>query len=76
MRAKFIIESVQGTESSQVLKMRAVTHKPFDEDGNSEDNSFAKWTPSGSLEMTITNPAVLSQLVPGDAYYLDFTKAD
>lgn len=76
MRAKFKIESVLKTEHGETLKMRAVSDKPFDSAGNSEDNSFAKWTPSGVLEMSITNPALIGQFKPGDAYYLDFTKVE
>jgi hypothetical protein len=55
--------------------MMAVSDKPFDADGNSEDNSFAKWTPSGELKMTITNPNLFGKLVEGQKYYLDFTLA-
>lgn len=37
------------------------------------DQSFAKATPSGFVEMTVDNPVVASQLVIGKAYYVDFT---
>jgi len=76
MRAKLKIESILKTEHGETLKMRPVSDKPFDPDGNSEDNSFAKWTPSGVLELNITNPALIGQFKPGDSYYLDFTKVE
>lgn len=44
--------------------------------GDSEENkSFSKWTPQGSIEMTITNPAAVEFFEIGKAYYIDFTPA-
>ena len=82
MRAKFRVIEVQshgGTATppmAEGIKMMAVSDAPFDKMGMSEDNSFAMWTPSGVLEMTITNPNLFGQLKVGDKYYLDFTRAD
>jgi len=44
-------------------------------DGSPENNQFAQATPSGSLEMYISNPAALDFLEPNKDYYLDFTAA-
>lgn len=49
-------------------------HKPqYDEDGSDEDNTYAKFTPSGELRMTINNPALVGVYEEGDTFYLDFT---
>lgn len=45
-------------------------------DGSDEDNTFAKFSPSGSLELLIANPALIGTFTPGDAYYLDFMKVE
>ncbi len=78
MRAKFRVIKIETfpEHQQQVLHMSAVSHQPFDKDGVSEDNSFARWTPSGELKMVITNPKLKSALKEGEAYYLDFTKAE
>lgn len=47
----------------------------YPEDGSDEDNSYAKWSPSGSLKLYVANPALFGQFVIGEKYYLDFTKA-
>lgn len=73
MIAKFTVESVFKTDSSVELRMLPVSGS-FDKDGNSEDNSFARWTPSGELRMTITNPALFDTFKQGDAYYLSFSQ--
>ena len=78
MRAKFVLQSVTPSEGGEgeELFFNAVTEAPFDADGNSEDNSFSKWTPAGTLVMTVTNPALCGKLKPGEKFYLDFTKAE
>lgn len=77
MRAKMVIHEVKRYEAAEVLSMSAVC-KPdgYDADGFDEDNTFAKFSPSGQLSLTIANPALLGQFNPGDKYYLDFTKAE
>ena len=32
-----------------------------------------KWTPSASLKMTITNPALVGKFSEGQEFYVDFT---
>lgn len=44
-------------------------------DGSDEDNTFARWTPSGELKLTIQNPALLGKLPVGSRFYVDFTPA-
>jgi hypothetical protein len=39
--------------------------------GSAENVSFAAATPSGKLEITVTNPVVIGQIKPGQYYYLD-----
>lgn len=70
MRAKVTVSSVTvfpyGGKKSELHGVHS---------GNPEDNSFAKATPSLSMNITVDNPAVRDFLVPGNNYYLDFTPA-
>ena len=50
----------------------AKTHG-YDGIGLDEDNTFAKYSPSASLEITIANPALIGVYKPGDTFYVDFT---
>lgn len=76
MRAKFRVTQVEVVnETYQNVTMHAVSEAPFDQDGVSEDNSFARWTPSGELRMAIQNPDLMGVLQEGQKYYLDFTPA-
>ena len=77
MRAKFKCESITLFEASSTpneeyinsqVKLRAVHAN-----GSEENDNFNKWTPSGSLELSITNPAAKDFFVPGKFYYLDLT---
>lgn len=83
MRAKLQVSSVTGFKTDpdgpttqETVVFNAVTEKPFDAEGNSEDNQFAKWTPSAEFRISITNPALFGTFVQGEKYYVDFTKAE
>ena len=80
MRAKMQVNEVgqnlhEGVVSSLQLKMSPVTSKPFDANGKNEDNTYSKWTPSGNLELWITNPALFETFRPGQRFYVDFIEA-
>lgn len=75
MIAKFRVTKVETLGTEQRVEMQAVTNKPFDAEGNSDDNSFARWTPSGELKMHITNPALVDALPEGKKFYLEFRPA-
>jgi len=75
MRAKFRVTDAVKNQGQLTLKMSAVTDKPFDPDGKSEDNDFARWTPCADLTMHIQNPALLDSFVTGQKFYLDFIEA-
>jgi hypothetical protein len=77
MRAKFKVTKVEDhAPSSQVLTFSAVSADKYGENGESEDNDFARWTPFGELKMSVTNPDLIGAFSEGDNVYLDFTKAD
>ncbi|MFN6565459.1 MAG: hypothetical protein RMY28_037440 [Nostoc sp. ChiSLP01] len=70
MRAKFFAESVtQHSSGSNSVLLKAVLQGPND----TENAEFWKATPSGKLEMCITNPNAKNFFQPGLHYYLDFT---
>ncbi len=75
MRAKMVIHQITQSPTTETLKFGAVSAKSYGEDGADEDNTYAKFSPSASLEITIANPALLGEFKAGDAYYVDFTPA-
>lgn len=44
------------------------------DDGNEENQKFAKATPNGQLTVMVDNPAVVFK--PGKFYYLDLTEVE
>jgi len=77
MRAKMKVSSVEATEYGEVIKAAPVCgDTPFGTNGESEDNTFARFTPSGSLLLTINNPDLLGKIKPGQKFYVDFTLAE
>jgi hypothetical protein len=75
MRAKMRVSSVTSHgPNNETLNFNAVCGKfPYPADGSDEDNTFARWTPSASLQMQITNPELVGKYKQGDTFYVDFT---
>jgi hypothetical protein len=77
MRAKFVVSEVKRYENIEQLSMNAVCKSGgYGEDGLDEDNTYAKFSPSGQLTLTVANPVLFGKFNPGEKYYLDFTKAE
>ena len=80
MRAKMKVTEVDSFEKGvepktfESLKFSAVCKSDgYPADGSDENNTFAKWTPSAELKMTITNPALFGKFTVGQEFYVDFT---
>lgn len=73
MRAKVRITGLTPGETSENLLFSfPAKDSAYPADGSDEDQSFAKFSPSGSLSLTIANPALLGKFAVGDTFYLDF----
>lgn len=77
MRAKLQVTkaAVFGDSPKTIsVEMAPVCEQPFGPNGESEDNTFARWTPSGSLSLVITNPDLVDKIKEGQRFYVDFTE--
>lgn len=78
IRAKMQVQKVElhqgGNETVHLVAVAKSGGYPAD--GHDEDNSFARWSPSGSMSLTIANPDLHGKIKPGDKFYLDFTRAE
>lgn len=79
MRAKVRIIGVEPfkDESGNVTSERLSFAFPakdssYPADGSDEDQQFAKFSPSGSLGLTVANPALIGKFAAGNTFYLDF----
>lgn len=72
MRAKFYCTSLDKNDDDSDNRYEHLHLAPVVGDGSTENESFSRFTPSGSLEMRITNPDLFGKITPGDAFYLDF----
>ena len=83
MRAKMRVSNVasiknqDGATGYEQFQFHAVAKdESYPTDGTDENNTFAKWTPTAVLTMTVTNPELFGQIREGELYYLDFTPVD
>lgn len=69
MKAKFKCQQVNKLEFGEQAHLSPVH-------GDSEENkTYSKFTPSGKLEIMITNEAVFDFFKPGKSYVLDITES-
>ena len=78
VRAKFWITGIQhqspkGSEHAQVA---TVTMQPVYAGIDGENADWSKYTPSGKIEMCVTNPDAIEAFELGASYFVDFTPAD
>jgi len=75
MRAKMVITNVHKGTDCDILSFNAVSKSEgYPEDGSDENNTYAKWTPQASINITINNPELFGKFKIGEEYYVDFTK--
>jgi len=76
MRAKLQVNKVsQNLGGSETIEMSPVSSKPYGPNGESEDNTYARYSPGGAFSLTISNPALAGKFKPGQKFYADFTEA-
>ena len=77
LRAKFSVGGIDSYPSGtpdkviETVRLNAV----YSADPESQNYSWSKWTPSGVVQMTITNPDAQGKFEVGKEYYLDITPA-
>lgn len=78
MRAKVQVMKVETPwDGAEVVRFMPVCGSAeFGPNGESEDNTFARYTPAGIIELTITNPDLFGKHQVGQEYYVDFTRAN
>lgn len=70
IRAKIRVSTVTQYDAGQEVVEAHAVHV-----GGAENTSFAKYTPSLNLSITIDNPEAKGFLKPGAEFYLDFIPA-
>lgn len=77
VRAKFrVTQTVQNAahgkheKPTHTIRLSPVTS------GSPENEEFYKWTPGGSIELSVVNDETAQQFELGQEYYVDFTPAE
>lgn len=81
-RAKCRVTGVHNVSSLHskeegLVETKIVTLQPvFGGDDDDANKQWSRWTPSGQLQLTITNPEVFPELVNGKTFFVDFTPVE
>ena len=77
VRAKFWVTDIKHLETGSPNEVCAsIQLQPVYNNGDPGNASWSKYTPSGKLEMSVTNPSAIDAFEMGKPYYIDFTPAD
>ncbi|TIN81501.1 hypothetical protein, partial [Mesorhizobium sp.] len=77
MRAKVKITSITRYPSDEAPTSEMLSFNfpskdgAYPADGSDEDQQFARFSPMGSLSLTVANPALIGKFAEGDTFYLD-----
>jgi hypothetical protein len=72
VKAKFQVQTITRNSwnpDAAAVRLNAVTT------GSKENETWAKYTPSGTIEMYIENPDAIQEFALGKSFYLEFTEA-
>lgn len=64
------------TTTGMVEAVRVTLQPVYGGDDDAANKEWSKWTPSGEVSMTITNPLAYDQFKIGKAYWVDFTPVE
>ena len=59
-----------GLVEAKYIRLQAV----YGGDDDKENRDWSKWTPSGELAMTVTNPDAFNQFKIGKCYFIDMNE--
>jgi hypothetical protein len=78
VRAKFRCNSIEqfGGTNKKVRLQPVTAYSGSPSDASEEDRAFWAATPSGSLEMHVSNPSAADYFEIGKSYYLTFEAAE
>jgi hypothetical protein len=73
VRAKFVCN---GVDDKPEYEQKSASFSPVTT-GSEENKSFAKYTPAGSIQLSISNETPAANFFePGKEYYVDFTAVE
>lgn len=70
--AKFKVDQIKEAVADNTRQV--ILSAVYSSDKNSENYTWSKYTPSGRIEMNITNPAAYDQFEIGKEYLVTFEK--
>ena len=78
LRAKIRVNWVakEHDKDGNQVSERVTAGAVYSDDPASENKQWSQWTPSFTLDMTITNPGAFGRVKSGDEFYLDFIAAE
>lgn len=72
--AKFKVSDIKKFGEGESSYQQVILYPVYSSDKDSPNYSWSKWTPSGELKMTITNPNAYEQFAVGKVFLMTFAE--
>lgn len=78
LRLKMVVNTVKrvadndGNISQEEITLSAV----YSDKEGAPNKQWSKWTPTGNLSFTVSNPLALGQVLPGQFYFVDLRQCE
>ena len=78
LRLKMVVNTVaRNADSTGQINQEEISLNCVHSDKEGSANKqWSKWTPSGNLKFSVTNPSAFGKLLPGQFIYVDLSQTD
>lgn len=75
---KLVVNTVsRAADDAGNVAAEEITMSPvYSDKEGSPNKAWSRWTPSGQLKFTVTNPNVFGRILPGQFYMVELTRCD
>lgn len=78
LRLKMVVNTVKrcADQSGEIGSEEITLSAVYSDKEGAPNKQWSKWTPCGNLSFTVSNPAALGQVLPGQFYFVDLHQCD
>lgn len=77
-RLKMVVNTTtrQADSNGEIQSEEHTLSAVYSDKEGAPNKLWSKWTPSGQLRFTVSNPAVFGRILPGQFYFVDLAQCE
>lgn len=78
LRLKMVVNTVKrcASDTGEIQSEEITLSAVYSDKEGAPNKQWSKWTPCGNLSFTVTNPAALGKVLPGQFYFVDLVQCE